>query len=213
MKEVERYRRECKKLKDLNYNINISLVLILIWNDSLLWPWVRNLHHYCHTKRSRKRKIKTKLAFSPKRAMAELRHSSSLGSRAGSSPMKRDDTASPLIHEQHADDDDDGRSRHLFRDRVRSIWSYFPFLSDDPRVSQQNSRISLCLALFVVVAGLISILSIVNHLVSYLVLFCFGIFFFFNFSGQCSKNLLLHVLKNLLWEFTDKIGVQRCRDM
>ncbi|KAH9708603.1 protein PECTIC ARABINOGALACTAN SYNTHESIS-RELATED [Citrus sinensis] len=96
--------------------------------------------------------------------MAELRHSSSLGSRAGSSPMKRDDTASPLIHEQHADDDDDGRSRHLFRDRVRSIWSYFPFLSDDPRVSQQNSRISLCLALFVVVAGLISILSIVNHL-------------------------------------------------
>lgn len=96
--------------------------------------------------------------------MAELRHSSSLGSRAGSSPMKRDDTASPLIHEQHADDDDDGRSRHLFRDRVRSIWLYFPFLSDDPRVSQQNSRISLCLALFVVVAGLISILSIVNHL-------------------------------------------------
>lgn len=145
--------------------------------------------------------------------MAELRHSSSLGSRAGSSPMKRDDTASPLIHEQHADDDDDGRSRHLFRDRVRSIWSYFPFVSDDPRVSQQNSRISLCLALFVVVAGLISILSIVNHLVSYLLLSCFGIFFFFNFSVQSSKNLLLHVLRNLLWEFIDEIGVQRCRDM
>ncbi|KAJ4710989.1 O-fucosyltransferase family protein [Melia azedarach] len=96
--------------------------------------------------------------------MAELRHSSSLGARAGSSPMKRDDTASPLIHEHQADDDDDGRSRHPFRDRDRPIWSYFSFLSDDPRVFQHNSRISLFLVLFIVVVGVISVFSIVNHL-------------------------------------------------
>lgn len=114
--------------------------------------------------------VEAKLAFSPKRAMAELRHSSSLGARAGSSPMKRDDTASPLIHEHQADDDDDGRSRHPFRDRDRPIWSYFSFLSDDPRVFQHNSRISLFLVLFIVVVGVISVFSIVNHLVSYLLL-------------------------------------------
>lgn len=69
MKEVERYRRRCKKLNDLNYNINISLVLT--WSERLactasLWPWVRNLHHCCHTKRSRKRKIKNEAGFQSK---------------------------------------------------------------------------------------------------------------------------------------------------
>ncbi|KAL5759971.1 hypothetical protein ACOSP7_018474 [Xanthoceras sorbifolium] len=101
--------------------------------------------------------------------MAELRHSSSLGSRAGSSPMKRDDTASPLIHDHHtttaaAADDDGGRSRHSSRDRDRTIWSYFPFFIDDPRVSQHNSRISLFLVVFIIIAGLISVLSILNRL-------------------------------------------------
>ncbi|KAK1576210.1 hypothetical protein Q3G72_011913 [Acer saccharum] len=98
--------------------------------------------------------------------MAELRHSSSLGSRAGSSPMKRDDTASPLIHDHQniTTDDDDGRSRHPFRDRDRTIWSYFPFFIDDPRVSQHNSRISLFLVVFIIIAGLISVLSILNRL-------------------------------------------------
>ncbi|KAJ6771164.1 O-FUCOSYLTRANSFERASE 2-RELATED [Salix koriyanagi] len=59
--------------------------------------------------------------------MAELRHSSSLGARASSSPMKRDEDASPLIHGTTHDDDD---RHHLSRDRDRSFWS---FLSDDPR--------------------------------------------------------------------------------
>ncbi|KAJ0038965.1 hypothetical protein Pint_22847 [Pistacia integerrima] len=96
--------------------------------------------------------------------MAELRHSSSLGSRTGSSPMKRDDTASPLIHEHRADNDDEGRVRHSFRDRDRPNWFNFPFFSDDPRVSQHSSKISLFLVLFIILAAGISVFSIVNRL-------------------------------------------------
>ncbi|OMO60280.1 GDP-fucose protein O-fucosyltransferase [Corchorus capsularis] len=97
--------------------------------------------------------------------MAELRHSSSsLGSRASSSPMKRDEDASPLIHDPQDDDDD----RHSFRDRDRSFWSQFsppfPFFKDDPRVSQHASRISLLVLLLVAIAGLISIFSILHRL-------------------------------------------------
>ncbi|KAB2088278.1 hypothetical protein ERO13_A04G136900v2 [Gossypium hirsutum] len=102
--------------------------------------------------------------------MVELRHSgSSLGSRASSSPMKRDEDASPLIFNDHVlRDDDDDHPRHSFRDRYRSFWSkiysFFPFLNDDPRFSQHGSRISLLLLVFIAVAGLISFFSILQRL-------------------------------------------------
>ncbi|XVE92308.1 hypothetical protein REPUB_Repub01dG0085600 [Reevesia pubescens] len=111
-----------------------------------------------------------KVAYSPKQAMAELRHSSSsLGSRATSSPMKRDEEASPLIHDHIPQGDDDDHPRHFVRDRDRSFWSQiqtlFPFFNDDPRVSQHGYRISLLLLLFVAIVGLISIFSILHPLV------------------------------------------------
>ncbi|GKV23023.1 hypothetical protein SLEP1_g32813 [Rubroshorea leprosula] len=98
--------------------------------------------------------------------MAELRHSSSLGSRAATaSPKKRDEDASPLIHDQITDDD---HPRHIFRDRDRPFWSNFhclcPFLTDDPRVSQHSSKISLILLFIISVAGVISVFSIVHRL-------------------------------------------------
>ncbi|KAF8408330.1 hypothetical protein HHK36_007479 [Tetracentron sinense] len=99
--------------------------------------------------------------------MAELRHSSSIGSRASSSPMKRDEDASPLIPENQADDDDD-HDRHPSRDRERPFWLYFqsqsPYFSDETRVSPKHSRISLALLFFILIAGLISIPSIWNRL-------------------------------------------------
>ena len=102
------------------------------------------------------------LAYSPKRAMAELRHSSSVGARASSSPMKRDEDASPLIHGTTHDDD---HRHHFSRDRDRSFWS---FLSDDPRVfSLLNSKISLFLVAVFAIVGLISAFSIFNRLVGF----------------------------------------------
>ncbi|GLT74602.1 hypothetical protein SLA2020_463900 [Shorea laevis] len=97
--------------------------------------------------------------------MAELRHSSSLGSRATTSPMKRDEDASPLIHDHNAVDD---HLRHTFRDRDRPFWSNFhswcPLFTDDPRVSHHGSRISFALLFIVAVAGVISVFSIVHRL-------------------------------------------------
>ncbi|XP_057948800.1 protein PECTIC ARABINOGALACTAN SYNTHESIS-RELATED isoform X1 [Malania oleifera] len=104
------------------------------------------------------------MAFSPKRATAELRHSSSLGSRASSSPMKRDEDSSPLMPENHPDQDDDD-DRHSSRDRDRPCWSnLFPFVADEPRALVQNSKISLLVIFIVILAGLISVSSIVNRL-------------------------------------------------
>lgn len=133
------------------------------------------------------------LLYSPKRAMAELRHSSSLGSRASSSPMKRDGDSSPLIpdnhhhhHHQLDDDDHDDRDRHSSKDRDRPFLSHHfhslcPFFNDDSRVSPHTSRISLFFIFFLVLVALISIFSIVNKWVSllllhyyiYIVLLCF----------------------------------------
>uniref|UniRef100_A0A6M2E6K8 O-fucosyltransferase family protein n=1 Tax=Populus davidiana TaxID=266767 RepID=A0A6M2E6K8_9ROSI len=91
--------------------------------------------------------------------MVELRHSSSVGARASSSPMKRDEDASPLIHVTTHDDD---HRHHFSRDRDRSFWS---FLSDDPRVfSLLNSKISLFLIAVFAIVGLISAFSIFNRL-------------------------------------------------
>lgn len=112
------------------------------------------------------------MAYCPKRAVAELRHSGSSGARASSSPMKRDGDDSPLIPDTQPndDDDDDSRGRHAHKDRDRPFWSYFqslcPFLSDDARVSPHSSRIPLFVLIFVVLVGLISIFSIAKRLVS-----------------------------------------------
>ena len=92
----------------------------------------------------------------------ELRHSSSLGARASSSPMKRDEDASPPIHGTTHDDDD---RHHLSRDRDRSFWS---FVSDDPRVfSLLTSRISPILIAVFFIVGLISAFFIFNRLVGF----------------------------------------------
>ncbi|XP_056171069.1 protein PECTIC ARABINOGALACTAN SYNTHESIS-RELATED isoform X1 [Syzygium oleosum] len=102
--------------------------------------------------------------------MAELRHSSSLGSRASSSPMKRDDDSSPLVPDSRPFDDDGGGGRHSSsRDRDRPLWSQLhslwpPHFSDDPRVAPHGSRIAIFLLLVVALVGLISIFSIVRHL-------------------------------------------------
>lgn len=113
-------------------------------------------------------------AFSPKRAMVELRHSISIGSRASSSPMKRDgDSSSPLIPDSQPNDDED-HDRPSSKDRDRSFWyhchSICPFFSDDARFPPYNSRIWLFFLLFLLLllAALISVFSIVNRLVSIL---------------------------------------------
>ncbi|XP_021292722.1 uncharacterized protein At1g04910 [Herrania umbratica] len=132
-------------------------------------PRVSYLHQSPKSYSKKRKQSFRKLAYSPKRAMAELRHSSSsLGSRASSSPMKRDEDTSPLIHDHIPQDDDDDHPRHSVRDRDRSFWSqlqsFSPFFNDDPRVSQHGSRISLLLLLFVAIAGLISLFSILHRL-------------------------------------------------
>ncbi|XP_062158359.1 protein PECTIC ARABINOGALACTAN SYNTHESIS-RELATED [Alnus glutinosa] len=99
--------------------------------------------------------------------MVELRHSSSIGGRASSSPMKRDDVSSPMFPDSQPNDDDD-HDRHASKDRDRPSWYNFqslcPFLSDDARVSPYNSRISLFFLFVLVLAGAISVFSIVNRL-------------------------------------------------
>jgi hypothetical protein len=103
--------------------------------------------------------------------MAELRHSSSLGSRSSSSPLRAagdEDSSSPHVHDHspNGGDDEDGRPRHPSRDRDRPIWfhSLFPFFGDDPRVSPQKNKISLLLILILAIASLISVYGIINHL-------------------------------------------------
>ncbi|XP_061372289.1 protein PECTIC ARABINOGALACTAN SYNTHESIS-RELATED [Gastrolobium bilobum] len=100
--------------------------------------------------------------------MAELRHStSSLGSRASSSPMKRDGDSSPLIPDNHLPDDDE-HDRHSSKDRDRHLCSYFQYLysffTDEPRVPPPNSRISLFFTLLLLLVGLVFIFSILHKL-------------------------------------------------
>ena len=101
--------------------------------------------------------------------MAEFRHSSSMGSRAVSSPRKRDDVASPLVPE-NLPDDDGGRDRHS-RDRFPSFLSNFqslsPYFGEDSRFHPYNSKISLLMLVVVLFVGLISIFSILNRMVQY----------------------------------------------
>ncbi|PON82627.1 hypothetical protein TorRG33x02_215560 [Trema orientale] len=51
--------------------------------------------------------------------MAELRHSSSVGARASSSLMKRDEDSSPLVPD--AQSDDDSRGRHGYKDQLQDL--------------------------------------------------------------------------------------------
>ncbi|XP_022945581.1 protein PECTIC ARABINOGALACTAN SYNTHESIS-RELATED isoform X1 [Cucurbita maxima] len=98
--------------------------------------------------------------------MVELRHSTSLGNRATSSPMKRDEDSSPLVPDRQSEDDDD-RDRHSIRDRYYSRLSFqslCPYFGDDARVSPYNSRISLFFVFLVVAGGLIAVFSIIKRL-------------------------------------------------
>ncbi|GAB4829265.1 hypothetical protein Ancab_018932 [Ancistrocladus abbreviatus] len=100
--------------------------------------------------------------------LRELRHSSSMGNRASSSPRKqRDDDQSPFLpdHKPGTGGDDD----HLRHPRDhRPFWSHFQYVfpcsSDDSRVSNHSSRISLSLVVIVAIAALISIFSLVHRL-------------------------------------------------
>ena len=106
--------------------------------------------------------------------MAELRHTTSLGARTTSSPMKRDADSSPLIpaaedHHHHlADDDDEDRDRHSLKDRYRPLQYLSSFFGDDPRVPNpiHTSRMSLFFTLLLILVGLLSLFLIVNKLVS-----------------------------------------------
>lgn len=98
--------------------------------------------------------------------MVELRHSSSLGNRATSSPLKRDEVSSPLVPDRQSEDDDE-RDRHSIRDRPHSrlsFQSFCPYFGDDARVSPYHSRISLFFAFLVIAGGLIAVFSIVRRL-------------------------------------------------
>ncbi|XP_043725380.1 protein PECTIC ARABINOGALACTAN SYNTHESIS-RELATED [Telopea speciosissima] len=98
--------------------------------------------------------------------MAELRHSSSIGSRPSSSPMKRDEDTAPLVTDNQSDNDH--HERHSFRDRDRPFWvnlqALLPYFGEETRVSPHISRISLALLSLVLLAGLASIPSIWNRL-------------------------------------------------
>lgn len=96
--------------------------------------------------------------YSPKRAAAEFRHSSSGGARSTPSPMKRDDATSPLAPENIADN----RDRRV---RVRSLFSFFNSQSlDENRV--YNSKISMFVIVVLILVGLFSVSSVLNRFVS-----------------------------------------------
>ncbi|KAM1091223.1 hypothetical protein ACFX2J_018533 [Malus domestica] len=103
------------------------------------------------------------MTYSSKRAMAELRHSISMGVRATSSPMKRDENSFPFISDTHPQDDDDGRGRPPFKDCDHPFLSYFqsncPLIFDD----SNSSRISLFIIIAVAILGLFSILAIIKR--------------------------------------------------
>ena len=118
--------------------------------------------------------------------MAELRHSSSIGTRATPSPLKRDEDSSPFLPDNPTDHYDRHSSRD--RDRDRPFWSNFhsicPYFSDEPRVSPHNYKISLFWILLVILVGFISISAILNglvgalpfffHLIRLVVQYCFS---------------------------------------
>ncbi|KAL8208245.1 hypothetical protein R6Q57_007657 [Mikania cordata] len=100
--------------------------------------------------------------------MAELRHSTSIGSRATSSPRKRDDVTSPLSSDNHLpqynDHHDGGRDRHP-RDRFRSLFSnHFQLLDDSARVYSRNFKILVFFITILAFAGMFTVYSVISHL-------------------------------------------------
>ncbi|XP_047318854.1 protein PECTIC ARABINOGALACTAN SYNTHESIS-RELATED-like [Impatiens glandulifera] len=97
--------------------------------------------------------------------MAEFRHSTSLGNRATSSPMKRDDESSPFVPDRQSDTET--YDRHS-KDRVRSLLSNFHFMwsyfGEESRFQPQNSKISLLLIFFTLLIGLVSIISFLSRI-------------------------------------------------
>ncbi|GER38095.1 DNA-directed RNA polymerase subunit beta [Striga asiatica] len=95
-----------------------------------LWDQYTTVHsRRSHAEASQSRIVK--LAYNPKRATADIRHLSSIGSRSTSSPSPASVVPFPLSADHHSsaakeDDDDNGRDRYS---RDRSCRSYFqPFL-------------------------------------------------------------------------------------
>ncbi|KAL1532749.1 protein PECTIC ARABINOGALACTAN SYNTHESIS-RELATED-like [Salvia divinorum] len=115
----------------------------------------------------------SKLAFSPKSATAELRHSSSIGNRATSSPSASAVASSPFSSVYNSatasGGDHNVRDRHP---RDRSFCSYFqPFLphfffpNDDlHRAHPHRSKISIIVLVAIVFAGVITVSSLVQRL-------------------------------------------------
>ncbi|KAL8156006.1 protein PECTIC ARABINOGALACTAN SYNTHESIS-RELATED-like [Apium graveolens] len=93
--------------------------------------------------------------YSPKRAAAEFRHSSSGGARSTPSPMKPDDATSPLAPVNIAD----SRDRRV---RVRSLFWFFNSQSlDENRV--YNSKISMFVIVVLILVVLFSVSSVLNR--------------------------------------------------
>lgn len=108
--------------------------------------------------------------------LRELRHSSSLGNRASSSPRKnpqqqqqRDDDNSPLLSDSDDVADGSGHARSSRDHRPPFfLWSYlFP---EDSRGSSSPSKLSLFLIIFLVVAGFVSVSSLIRRLVCYILI-------------------------------------------
>ncbi|KAL5071008.1 hypothetical protein RYX36_021895, partial [Vicia faba] len=89
--------------------------------------------------------------------MEELRHSSSIGSRTASSPMKRDSTgtndSSPLIPENDLSDDDHHSSKDYDRPPCSHFHHLCSYFTNDHRVPFHNSWISMFFTLLLVLAG------------------------------------------------------------
>ncbi|XP_012855174.1 PREDICTED: uncharacterized protein At1g04910 [Erythranthe guttata] len=114
-----------------------------------------------------------KLAYSPKRATAELRHSSSIGSRATPSPSASVVAQSPLSSDYQsppaADDHDNGRDRYprdrSFRSYVQPFLPHYFFPNDDLyRPHPHRSKISILILAAVVFAAVLSVSSVVKRL-------------------------------------------------
>ncbi|XP_010682284.3 protein PECTIC ARABINOGALACTAN SYNTHESIS-RELATED [Beta vulgaris subsp. vulgaris] len=98
--------------------------------------------------------------------LRELRHSSSLGSRSSSSPRKNPQQQQQQQQQQQRDDDVSPLlSDPISRDHRPPFffWSHHLF-SEDSRGSSSPSKLSLFLIIFLVVAGFVSVSSLIRRL-------------------------------------------------
>lgn len=107
--------------------------------------------------------------------MAELRHSSSIGSRATASPAASAVASSPFSSDYDsaaaADDDHNGRDRYSrdrsFRSFIQPFLPHYFFPNDDLyRAHPYRSKISILILVAVVLAAVISVSSVIKRLVS-----------------------------------------------